>query len=81
MSPETRTVEPHISIDDIRSRAEAVKTKAVSEAKGAVDAVVGEENGRTLLMIAGVVVVAASLAFFLGARSGRAMAAERLLGE
>lgn len=82
MSPETPPIATErISIDDIRHRAEYVKSQALAEAKGAVDTVVGENGTRTLVIVAGLVVVAASLAFFLGSRSGRAALAEEFLGE
>jgi len=70
-----------ITIDDLKHRAESVKSKAISEAKGAVDVVVGQEATRTLLIVAGIVVVAASLAFFLGSRAGRDAMAEQFPGE
>jgi hypothetical protein len=83
MSPESRTgaAEERITIDDIRHRAEYVKAQAITEARGSADAVLGDNGTRTLVMVAGLVVVAASLAFFLGSRSGRARFAEDLLGE
>lgn len=83
MSPDIRAEasEERITIDDIRHRAEHVKSQALSEAKSAVDTVMGENGTRTLVMVAGLVVVAASLAFFLGSRSGRAMFAEEFLSE
>lgn len=74
-------MEPRVTLDDLRHQAEAVKTKAVSEAKSAVDTIIGQDTTRTLLMVAGIVVVAASLAFFLGSRSGRASAESDFFGE
>ena len=66
-----------VTIDDIKRRAEAVKTSAITEAKEAVDAVVAVDTRRTAAIVVGVVVAAACLAYFLGTRSGRAaMAAE-----
>lgn len=73
--------EPRLTLDDLRHQAESVKSKAIADAKGAVDSVVHMEGTRTLLIVAGVVVIAASLAFLLGSRSGRATASERMLGE
>ena len=70
--------EPRVTMDDLRHQAESVKSKALAEAKSAVDAVVSPDEKRMLIMVAGLVLVAASLAFFLGSRSGRAMAADRM---
>lgn len=72
--------EPRITIDDLRHRAEDVRNKAVAEAKGAARAVVGDSATRTLVIVAGVVVVAASFAYFLGTRSRRRVGIEDLLG-
>ncbi|HSK46997.1 MAG TPA: hypothetical protein VLA05_03215 [Coriobacteriia bacterium] len=73
--------EPRVTLDDLRHQAEAVKSKALAEAKSSVDAVIGPDEKRTLIMVAGLVLVAASLAFFLGSRSGRTMVADRVPGE
>lgn len=81
MTEPTRAIEPRVSLDDIRHRADAVKSRALTEARGAVDEAIGGENLRTLLIVGGLVVVAASLAFFLGSRSGRASMAEQIFGE
>lgn len=78
---EPGVIEPRVTLDDLRHRAEDVKTKAVAEAKGAVDVVMGESSVKTLLVVAGVVVVAASIAFYLGSRAARAAALDELLGE
>ncbi len=58
-----------ITLDQIKHRAEAVKELAVSDAKSTVSAVLDTDATRTLFMVAGIVVVAASLAFYLGART------------
>jgi hypothetical protein len=83
MSPDapSSTAIERVSIDDIRHRAVNVKSQALSEAKGAVDEVLGESGVRTLVIVAGLVVVAASLAFFLGSRTASARMAEEFLGE
>ena len=81
MTEPTKAIEPRVSLDDIRHRADAVKSRALTEARGAVDEAIGTENMRTLVIVAGLVVVAASLAFFLGSRSGKAALAEQILGE
>lgn len=64
-------VEPRITIEDVKHRAEAVRDLAATEARSAVDKVVDDSAGRTLLIMAGLVVVAASVAFYLGARAVR----------
>ncbi len=72
MSPEAQApVEPRVTIDDLKHRAEAVKSLAVRETKDAVNTVFDENATRTLIIVAGVVVVVASLAFFLGSKSVR----------
>lgn len=77
---EAKAIEARVSLDDLRHRAEAVKSTAVEEAKGAVDAVMAESATRTLLIVAGVVVLTASVAFYLGSRAARA-SLDDLLGE
>lgn len=67
-TPQTPPAE-RITLDDIKHRAGQVKDLAVTETKSAVASVIDTNETKTLLIIAGVVVVAASLAFFLGARS------------
>lgn len=59
-----------ITLDDIKHRAETVKDLAVSDVKAAVGRVVSEDATRTLLIVAGVVVAAASIAYVLGSRRG-----------
>jgi hypothetical protein len=81
MTEPTAAIEPRVTLDDIRHRADAVKSQALSEARGAVDEAIGGDNLRTLAAIAGIVIVAASFAFFLGSRSGRGSMAEQILGE
>lgn len=77
----TQAIE-RVSLDDIRHRAEAVKSRAVVEARDAVDTVVGGKDGkRTLLIAAGLVLVAASVAYYLGTRAARATGLDDLLGE
>lgn len=78
MTPTTdQTPAPErVTLDDIKRRAEAVKASAITEAKEAVDTVVASDARRTLAIVAGVVVLAAGIAYFLGTRSGRAALAE-----
>ncbi len=60
-----------ITLDQIRHRVDEVHEIAVSDAKSVASAVVRNEGARALFLVAGVVVVAASLAYFIGARSCR----------
>lgn len=68
-----RRVEPaeRITIDDIKHRVETVTDLAVSDAKELAGRVVTQDPGRTVLIVAGTVVLVVSLAYFLGARRGR----------
>ncbi len=77
----TGTPVERVTLDDIRHKAEAVKHQAVEEAKGAAEAVVHSRDGQTLAIVAGIVVVAVSLAFFLGSRSARSAVARQMLQE
>lgn len=61
-----------VTLDQIRHRADEVTELAVADAKSAASAVVRNEGARMLFVIAGAVVVVASLAYFAGVRSGRA---------
>ena len=61
-----------VSLDEIRHKAEAVKSQAIREVRDATDTVVQSKEGQTLAIVAGIVIIAASLAFFLGSRSARA---------
>lgn len=68
MSPDPATpAEERITLDDIKHRAEAVKDLAVVDARDAIGKVVSDDSVKTLLYMAGAVVVVASVAFFLGA--------------
>ena len=58
-----------ITLDDLKHRAGQVQDLAVTETKSAVASVLDTNEAKTLMIIAGVVVLAASVAFFLGARS------------
>jgi len=60
-----------ITLDDLKHRAEQVKDLAVQDAKSAVGAVVDTSEARTLMIMVGVAVAVASIAFFLGTRSVR----------
>jgi len=73
--------EPRLTLDDLRHQAESVKSKALADTKAAVDNVVHQEATRTLIIMAGVVVAAACISYFLGSRSGRAAAPQATPGE
>jgi hypothetical protein len=66
---DTTPATERITLDQIKHRAEAVKDLAVSDAKATVSAALDTDATRTLFMIAGIVVVAASMAFYLGSHS------------
>jgi len=70
-SADIELVEPKITIDDVKRRAEAVKDLAKSEAKRSANELMHERA--TQVVIVGVVAVAtlASFAYFLGARRSR----------
>ena len=69
-SADIELVEPKITIDDVKRRAEAVKDLAKSEAKRSANELMHERA--TQVVIVGVVAVAtlASIAFYLGTRRG-----------
>lgn len=69
---ESRT-EPaeRITLDDLKHRVETVTDMAVTDAKEMAAKVVSEDPGRTVLIAAGVVLLAVSLAYFLGTRSAQ----------
>jgi hypothetical protein len=58
-----------ITISDVKHRAEAVRDLAKVEAKEGAEKILNDSAGRSLLMVAGIVVVAASIAFYLGSRA------------
>lgn len=62
---------PRVTIDDLRHRAERVKSTAIAEAKGAVDTVFADDAKRAAMIVIGVALVAASLAYYLGTRAVR----------
>jgi hypothetical protein len=76
MTPETTPefLTPHLTIDDIRHRAEEIRTLAVTRAK----TVAAEES--TKVVVVGVVVAVGllSLAYYLGTRAVRGACTEPL---
>jgi hypothetical protein len=73
MSARRETTPPaeRITLDQIVHRAEEVKAMAVTDVKSSVAEVLDSNETRTLLMVAGLVVFAASMAFYLGSRAGK----------
>lgn len=61
--PQTR-----VTLDDVRHRAEAVKSIAVSQVKETARAVTQDKTARSLAIAAGVVVVVAFAAYSMGSR-------------
>lgn len=55
-----------ITLDDLKDRVDKVKNLTVSETKRVSADVLETNAARTLMIVAGVVVVAASFAFYLG---------------
>lgn len=76
-----KAIESRVTIDDIRHRAESLQSKAVSEAKSVANSLVGEDGKRALLIAAGLVLVAASVAYYLGTRAGRSARLDDLFSE
>lgn len=60
-----------VTLDELKQRAEQVKDLAVSDTKQVVREVYAQDVTRAALVAVGVVVVAASLAYFLGTRAAR----------
>jgi hypothetical protein len=60
-----------ITLDEIKQRAGAVRDLAVSEAKRVTVEVYEQDVTKIALVAVGVVVVVASLAYFMGAASAR----------
>lgn len=70
-SPESGEGAVRVSLDDIKHRAQSVSDLAVGETKAAVGRVMAQDTTKLVLVAVGVVVVAASLAYFAGSRRGR----------
>ncbi|MCL2503010.1 MAG: hypothetical protein FWE94_00105 [Coriobacteriia bacterium] len=77
-TPADNTPDRRVSLDEIRHKAEAVKSQAIREVRDATDTVVQSKEGQTLAIVVGIVVLAASFAFFLGSRLAAARAARIL---
>jgi hypothetical protein len=66
VSPEER-----VTLDQIKRRAEAIGDRAVSDSKRLANEIYEQNVSKTIIVAVGVVLVAASLAYFLGTRAGR----------
>jgi hypothetical protein len=66
--------EERVTLEQLKHRAEAISNLAVSESKRVASEVYDQNVTRAVLVAVGVVVVAASFAYFLGARAGRRQA-------
>lgn len=60
-----------VSIDDLKQRAEQVQDLATTKSKLAVHELYEKDVTRAALVAVGVVVVAASIAYFIGANAAR----------
>ena len=64
--------EERVTLDQLKHRAEQISDLAVSESKRVANEVYEQNVTRAVLVAVGVVVVAASLAYFMGTRAARA---------
>ena len=67
--------EERVTLDQLRHRAEEVSNLTVVESKRVATEVYEENITKAVIVVLGVVVVAASPAYFLGSRAGRRSAA------
>ena len=63
--------EERVTLDQLRDRAQKVSDLAVSESKRVANDVYEENLSKAVLVAVGIVVVAASVAYFLGSRAGK----------
>lgn len=68
---DTTSPAEEITLDEIKQRAGAVRDLAVSEAKRVTVEVYEQDVTKIALVAVGVIVVVASLAYFMGASSSR----------
>ncbi len=71
-TPTSQTMGPadRITLDDLKHRAEAVRDLAVAETRGAVRRVLSQDSTKGLLVAAGLIVAAVSIAYLAGTRAG-----------
>lgn len=67
--------EERVTLDQLKARVERISDLAVAESKRVANEVREENLTKVVLVAAGVVVVALSVAYFLGSRSARRSAA------
>jgi len=60
-----------VTLDELKSRAEKIQNLAVTQSKQVVSEVYEQNVTRALLVAVGVVVVAASIAYFYGRQASR----------
>ena len=63
--------EERVTLEQIKHRAEAIGDLTVSESKRLANEVYEQNVTKAVLVVVGVVLVAASVAYFLGTRAGR----------
>jgi hypothetical protein len=63
--------EERVTLDQLKGRVEKIQNLALSETKRVANDVYDQNITRAALVAVGVVVVAASLAYFLGSKAGR----------
>jgi hypothetical protein len=71
MSQPTSADERAITVEDLKHQAYAVRDQAVSDAHDVYERAIGESTARTVIFGIAALVVVASVAFYLGTRSGR----------
>jgi hypothetical protein len=65
--------EERVSLDELKQRVGQIQDMALTETKRTVNVVYEQNVTRAALVALGVVVVAASIAYFMGAAAGRRM--------
>ena len=63
--------EERVTLEQLKHRAEVVSDLAISESKRVAGDIYEQDVSKAVLVAVGVVVVAASVAYYLGVRSGR----------
>lgn len=70
--------EERVSLDDLKQRVGQIQDMALVQSKQVVQEVYEQHVTRAALVALGVVVVAASIAYFMGTRAGRAASVTNL---
>ena len=71
--------EERVTLEQLKDRARKISDQAVSQSKRIASDIAEENLTKAALVAVGVVLLAASLAYFLGNRAGAARAAQRAL--